>query len=120
MSGVNGTFHSPNYPNNYPDGQYCSWRVTVSPGQKIHLMFTDFRLQSENNTDALYVFDAQNDTGELLGAFYGEHPPLMNGIKSSSNHMFIIFKSDDTDSSFYTGFNATYNAVQKSGKIREI
>ena len=44
----------------------------------------------------------------------------MNGIKSSSNHMFIIFKSDDTDSSFYTGFNATYNAVQKSGKIREI
>ena len=116
MSGVNGTFHSPNYPNKYPDGQYCSWRITVSPGQKIHLMFTDFSLQSENNTDALYVFDAQNDTGELLGVFYGQHPPPVNGVNSSSNHLFIIFKSDETDSSYHTGFNATYSAVYKSGK----
>ena len=116
MSGVNGTFHSPNYPNNYPDGQYCSWRITVSPGQKIHLMFTAFSLQSENNTDALTVFDAQNDTGELLGVFYGQHPPPVNGINSSSNHLFIIFKSDETDSSYHTGFNATYSAVYKSGK----
>ena len=116
MSGVNGTFHSPNYPNKYPDGQYCSWRITVSPAQRIHLMFTDFSLQSENNTAALYVFDAENDTGESLGVFYGEHPPPKNGIKSSSSHMFIIFKSDETDSSFPTGFNATYSAVYKSGK----
>lgn len=79
-------------------------------------MFTAFSLQSENNTDALYVFDAQNDTGELLEVFYGEHPPPLNGINSSSNHMFVIFKSDETDSSYHTGFNATYIAVHKSGK----
>ena len=79
-------------------------------------MFTDFSLQRENNTDALYVFDAQNDTGELLGVFYGQHPPPVNGVNSSSNHLFIIFKSDETDSSYHTGFNATYSAVYKSGK----
>ena len=36
--------NSPNYPEKYPDGQYCSWKITVSPSQRIHLLFTEFRL----------------------------------------------------------------------------
>ena len=110
---MNGTFHSPNYPNKYPDGQYCSWRITVSPAQQIHLTFTAFNLQNENNTDALYVFDGENSTGKVLGVFYGSYSPPKEGINSSSNHMFIIFKSDNNGS--YTGFSASYSAVNYSG-----
>ena len=73
-------------------------------------MFTHFSLQNENNTDALYVYDGKDDTGQLLGVFYGGHPPPKKGIQSSSNKMFVIFKSDNTDS--YAGFNASYNAVR--------
>lgn len=112
LTGLNGTFHSPNYPNKYSDGQYCSWRITVSPAQQIHLTFTDFNLQNENNTDALYVFDGENSTGEVLGVFYGSYSPPKEGTNSSSNHMFIIFKSDNNGS--YTGFNASYSAVNYS------
>ena len=110
---MNGTFHSPNYPNKYSDGQYCSWRITVSPAQQIHLTFTAFNLQNENNTDALYVFDGENSTGKVLGVFYGSYSPPKEGINSSSNHMFIIFKSDNNGS--YTGFSASYSAVNYSG-----
>ena len=109
LTGLKGTFHSPNYPNKYPDGQYCSWRITVSPTQQIHLTFTAFNLQNENNTDAFYVYDGENSTGEVLGVFYGNHTPPIEGINSSSNQMFLIFKSDNNIS--YTGFSVLYKAV---------
>ena len=114
LSGVSGSFRSPNYPRKYPDGQYCSWRITVSPSQQIHLTFTNFSLQSENNTDGLYVYDGENATGVVLGVFYGGRPPPEEGIYSSSNHMFVIFKSDKSVS--YTGFEASYCEKSYFGK----
>ena len=114
LTGLSGTFHSPNYPQKYPDGQYCSWRITVSPAQQIHLTFTNFSLQNENNTDSLYVYDGENSTGEVLGVFYGGYPPPKNGMYSSSNNMLVIFKSDKNVS--YTGFIASYTAVNCLGK----
>ena len=113
LTTVNGTFQSPNFPRKYPDGQYCSWRITVNTTQQIHLMFTNFSLQNEKDTDELYVYDGENATGEVLGVFYGGHPPSKKGIFSSSNRMFLIFKSDKTVS--YSGFSASYYVVYKSG-----
>ena len=76
-------------------------------------MFSSFRLQMKSNTDALYVYDGENETGEVLGVFYGGHPPPKEGIYSSSNRMFVIFNSDKTDS--YTGFSVSYYSVKKTG-----
>ena len=115
LTGVMGTFHSPNYPGKYPDGQYCSWRITVCPAQQVHLIFISFSLQKENHTDALYVYDGKNSTVEVLGVFYGRNPPSKEGIYSSSNHMFVIFKSDKMDS--YTGFSAIYCEGRCTGKL---
>ena len=114
LTGVMGTFHSPNFPGKYPDGQCCSWSITVSSAKQVHLTFTNFSLQSENNTDALYVYDGENITGEVLGVFYGSHAPPSGGIYSSSNHMFVIFKSDQSGS--YTGFSAFYSEGRCPGK----
>ena len=115
LRGVMGFFHSPNYPWKYPDGQYCSWRITVSPAQQIHLKFSNFSLQNENNTDALYVYDGWNSNGKVLGVFYGGDPPSKEGIHSSSNHMFVIFISDKRAS--YTGFSAFYCEGRCSSKL---
>ena len=87
----------------------------VNITQQIHLVFTNFSLQNESNTDVVYVYDGENKTGEVLGVFYGGHPPPQEGIFSLSNQMFLIFKSDKTDS--YKGFSASYYAVNKSGKF---
>ena len=110
-----GGFHSPNYPQQYPDDQYCSWRITVSPSRQVYLMFTSFNLQAENNTDAVYVYNGDSETGEILGVFYGSKPPPPKGIYSSSNSLLLIFKSDKNSSS--TGFQATYYAINCSGKL---
>ena len=114
LTSANGTFHSPNYPGKYPNGQYCSWTITVNLTQQILLIFTEFRLQNKINTDELYVYDGKDSKGEVLGVFYGGHPPPEKGMYSSSKHMFIIFKSDKNNS--YTGFKASYFGVNISGK----
>ena len=107
-----GGFHSPNYPQQYPDNQFCSWRITVSPSNQVYLQFSNFTLQAENNTDAVYVYDGDNETGEVLGVFYGSDP---RSIYSSSNSLLVIFKSDNNSS--YTGFQAVYHAINCSGKL---
>lgn len=112
LTSTNGTFHSPNYPRKYPNGQYCSWTITVNSTQQILLIFTEFRLQNKINTDELYVYDGKDSKGEVLGVFYGGHPPPEKGMYSSSKHMFIIFKSDKNNS--YTGFKASYFGVNIS------
>ena len=71
LTSVNGIFRSPNYPRNYPHGQYCSWKIKVNTTLRIRLMFTDFSLQIEKNTDQLYVYDGENATGKILDVFYG-------------------------------------------------
>ena len=81
---------------------------------QVALMFTRFSLQSENNTDAVYVYDGNDQTGKVLGVFYGSRPPPRNGIYSSSNSLLVIFRSDK-NGSFY-GFQASYSAVKCSGK----
>ena len=67
----------------------------------------------DKSTDELRVYDGVDETGEMLGVFYGGHPPPKEGIYSSSSRMFLIFKSDKNDS--YTGFSASYFAVKKTG-----
>ena len=114
LTTVNGTFHSPNYPRNYPDGQYCFWRITLITAQQINLIFSSFSLQIENNTDVLYVYDGDNATGEALEVLYGDHPPPKEGICFSSNRIFVVFKSHKEGS--YYGFSASYYGVNYSGR----
>lgn len=86
----------------------------INTTQQILLVFTSFSLQDEKNTDELCVYDGEDETGEVLGVFYGGHPPPKEGIFSSSNRMFLIFKSDKSNS--YTGFSASYYAGKRPGK----
>ena len=86
----------------------------VDTTQQVHLKFKEFSFQNEKDTDELYVYDGEDSTGKVLGVFYGGHPPPKNGIFSSSNRMFLIFKSDKTDS--YIGFSASYHAYKNPGK----
>ncbi|XP_068752233.1 uncharacterized protein [Montipora capricornis] len=107
-----GRFHSPNHPRKYPYGQYCSWRIMVNQSKQIHLEFIAFSFQKEKHTDELYIYDGKDTSSELLGVFYGGHTPPDKGIYSSSNSLFLLFKSDKKDS--YNGFNASYSTVDHS------
>ena len=85
----------------------------VKTQQQVHLIFTNFSFQVEKKTDAVYVYNGENETGELFGVYYGSQPPPQEGIYSSSNNLFVIFKSDNSSS--FTGFYASYSTVNYSG-----
>ena len=86
----------------------------VNKVEQIHLMFKYFSEQNENGFDELQVYDGVNATGVMLGVFNGSHPPPKHGICSSSNRIFVIFKSDKNGS--YTGIKASYYGFNLSGK----
>ncbi|XP_074612294.1 uncharacterized protein LOC141866665 isoform X3 [Acropora palmata] len=105
-----GILHSPNFPRHYPNGQLCSWNIIVKSTQRIHLIFTHFDLQEDKDTDSVIVYDGIDETGKILGVFYGGKLPSEEGIVSSSNTLFVIFQTDKSGSG--TGFRATYSAVR--------
>ena len=110
-----GVLQSPSFPQNYPNEVYCSWNIRVNQSQHVFLMFSSsFSLQAENNTDVIRVYDGGNTTGEVLGVFYGGHPPPKGGLYSSANQMFVVFKTDNNKS--FSGFQASYHALTCSGK----
>ncbi|XP_044170591.1 uncharacterized protein LOC122954610 isoform X3 [Acropora millepora] len=111
LTAMNGTFHSPNYPNKHSDGEYCSWKISVSPGNRIRLTFSNPSFHEHSDASNLIVYDGEHVSGEVLGVFYGSLPPPGNEFYSSSNHMLVVFVSKATDS--YTGFNASYNFIEK-------
>ncbi len=57
VTAPNGTIFSPEYPNEYPDSQDCTWLITVPHGNGVYINFT--LLQTEPVTDYIAVWWAQ-------------------------------------------------------------
>ncbi|XP_045440840.1 CUB and sushi domain-containing protein 2 isoform X1 [Pipistrellus kuhlii] len=90
LTGPSGVILSPNYPEPYPPGKECDWKVTVSPDYVIALVFNIFNL--EPGYDFLHVYDGRDSLSPLIGSFYGSQLP--SRIESSSNSLFLAFRSD--------------------------
>nr|XP_045755079.1 CUB and sushi domain-containing protein 2 [Mirounga angustirostris] len=105
LTGPSGVILSPNYPEPYPPGKECDWKVTVSPDYVIALVFNIFNL--EPGYDFLHIYDGRDSLSPLIGSFYGSQLP--GRIESSSNSLFLAFRSDASVSS--AGFVIDYTAV---------
>ncbi|XP_075409854.1 CUB and sushi domain-containing protein 2 isoform X3 [Tenrec ecaudatus] len=90
LMGPSGVILSPNYPEPYPPGKECDWKVTVSPDYVIALVFNIFNL--EPGYDFLHVYDGRDSLSPLIGSFYGSQLP--GRIESSGNSLFLAFRSD--------------------------
>ncbi|XP_055074905.1 CUB and sushi domain-containing protein 2 [Misgurnus anguillicaudatus] len=102
LTGPSGLILSPEYPEPYPHGRECDWTVSVSPDHIISLNFNHFSL--EPSYDFLHVYDGPDSLSPLLGSFYGTDVP--ERIESSSNTLFLAFRSDASLSS--NGFVIQY------------
>ncbi|XP_052388948.1 CUB and sushi domain-containing protein 2-like [Carassius gibelio] len=102
LTGPSGLILSPEYPEPYPHGRECDWTVTVTPDHIISLTFNHFSL--EPSYDFLHVYDGPDSLSPLLGSFYGTDVP--GRIESSSNTLFLAFRSDASLSS--NGFVLQY------------
>ncbi|KAI1231216.1 hypothetical protein IHE44_0008153 [Lamprotornis superbus] len=90
LTGPAGVILSPQYPEPYPPGKECDWKLTVSPDYVIALVFNVFSL--EPGYDFLHIYDGPDSLSPLIGSFYGSQLP--ERIESSSNNLFLAFRSD--------------------------
>ncbi|XP_013797015.2 cubilin [Apteryx mantelli] len=78
----------------YHNNMNCSYHLTVGNGKVMALKFNSFWLEMSPSCykDYVAVYDGSGTHAPLLGKFCGsELPP---NIKSSSNNLFLVFKTD--------------------------
>ncbi|XP_068442403.1 CUB and sushi domain-containing protein 1a isoform X2 [Clinocottus analis] len=90
VSGPSGVILSPNYPQPYPPGKECDWRIRVNPDFVIALIFKSFNM--EPSYDFLHIYEGEDSNGPLLASLQGNQAP--ERIESSSNGLFLAFRSD--------------------------
>uniref|UniRef100_A0A673LGJ5 CUB and sushi domain-containing protein 3-like n=1 Tax=Sinocyclocheilus rhinocerous TaxID=307959 RepID=A0A673LGJ5_9TELE len=108
LTGSSGFILSPNFPHPYPHSKDCDWLIAVNSDYVLSLAFISFSI--EPNYDFLYIYDGPDSNSPLIGSF--QDSKLPERIESSSNTMYLAFRSDGSVS--YIGFHLEYKA-----KLRE-
>ncbi|XP_074832835.1 membrane frizzled-related protein [Carettochelys insculpta] len=109
LTGLEGHFSTPNYPQPYPHQQLCLWQIAVPVGHVIDLRFHNFSLEpaADCTFDVVEVHDSAGvDAPSLLGRFCGSQLPP--ALTSSRHVMTVLFMADEGVAD--DGFFATYRA----------
>ncbi|XP_018412200.1 PREDICTED: enteropeptidase [Nanorana parkeri] len=106
LSGTNGTFSSPMYPQNYPNLASCIWYLNAAAGDNIQLHFEVFDL--ENIYDVVEVRDGKGSDSLLLAVYTGAI--VLPDVFSTTNQMTVYFTSDSsaTAKGFLANFTTGY------------
>ncbi|XP_071808298.1 bone morphogenetic protein 1 homolog [Asterias amurensis] len=106
-----GNFTSPSWPDPYNNRESCVWRISVTPGETIVLVFDDFELVGSD--DCWYhhveVRDGHWRFSPVLGRFCGSSVPAT--IVSTDSRLWIELKSSPTGNAVSRGFSAHYEAI---------
>uniref|UniRef100_A0A8C6W9S3 Cubilin n=1 Tax=Nannospalax galili TaxID=1026970 RepID=A0A8C6W9S3_NANGA len=107
QTGESGVISSPNYPNIYSRGSYCSWLLDAPEGHTITLTFSDFDIESHSTCawDAVTVRNGGSPGSPIIGRYCGRTAP--GPIHSGSNQLVVTFTTNHLGQS--GGFYATWN-----------
>lgn len=111
---VRGSIHSPNYPSPYGVNTQCDWRITVSKGSLVQLLFSDLELEEHADCyfDYIEIFDGRSPAARSFGR-YCTLNLIPSQIVSTTNEVFIRMISDVNNQG--RGFDLKFN-TSKSEK----
>ncbi|XP_033326417.2 cubilin [Megalopta genalis] len=102
-----GTITLPSYKSSYHENMECDWRIQLPVGERVRITWTKFGLEYSNTCkfDYLEIYDGPSNESPLLGRYCGQTLPP--SLKSTSNEVLLVFKSDFTVQS--EGFTLSYS-----------
>ena len=107
LYGPSGSFQSTNFPNNYPNNEYCTWEIQVPQGKKVLLDFEELR--TEENKDFVFIYDTGKTDPVIAFSGIKDKP---RAITSSGNSIRVRFVSNGEYAN--NGFKVSY---KQTGKI---
>ncbi|CAH8656414.1 unnamed protein product [Schistosoma rodhaini] len=109
ISSPDGEIITPNWPNEYPVKQNCHWKITVTPGHRVKVIFADFELESHQQCtyDQVIAYDGPTNSSAFLGQYCGSRKP--GPIISSQNQLLLTFNSDSSVQR--KGFRAQHTTI---------
>uniref|UniRef100_A0A1I8NWD8 Cubilin n=2 Tax=Stomoxys calcitrans TaxID=35570 RepID=A0A1I8NWD8_STOCA len=101
------------YPtgNLYDHNSQCAWIIRTNETLVLNVTFTRFQLEdsTECRFDWLQINDGRSAASQIIGRFCGTHRPLGGNIISSTNNLYLWFRSDNSTSR--EGFSLEWNSI---------
>jgi len=108
LHGPSGSFQSTNFPNNYPNNEYCTWEIQVPQGKKVRLHFEELR--TEENKDFVFIYDTGKTDPVIAFSGVKDKP---RAITSSGNSIRVRFISNGENVN--NGFKVSYKQTDCGG-----
>ncbi|CAH0395162.1 unnamed protein product [Bemisia tabaci] len=106
LAAEHGTISSPNYPNSYPRLTDCVWTISVSQGNKMQLVFSNFNLLKSDHCMEDYVeIREKSVSGKLLSVSCGDEKPA---LVTATHGFWIKFHSGSQADTTGKGFTADF------------
>ncbi|KAH0948163.1 hypothetical protein HN011_006977 [Eciton burchellii] len=105
-----GTINSPGHTSStYGPNMECEWKIQLPVGERIRASWLRFELEHSSSCqfDFIEIYDGSTTESQLLGRYCGSDMPP--SIKSNSNIIVVIFKSDWSYE--MEGFSLSYEAL---------
>ncbi|KAG2458577.1 CUBN protein, partial [Polypterus senegalus] len=112
LTGPQGSFNSPGFPNKYPDNRECIWHIETAAQSSVQLTIHEFDIEPHPDCsyDVLEVFGGPDTSAPRLAQLCHPRPPDQPlQVSSTGNFMTIRFKTDEYVQG--KGFNASWHEV---------
>jgi cubilin len=109
MTSPRGSISSPNYPEPYGANAQCVWRISISEGSSLQMIFVDLDLEAQPSCvyDYVEIFDGRDPSDKKLGKFCTTEMLQPLQLETTGNHAFVRLITDATHQ--LRGFNLRYN-----------
>ncbi|XP_058980023.1 cubilin homolog [Musca domestica] len=95
----------------YDHNSQCAWIIRTNESMVLNVTFHHFDLEdaTECRFDWLQINDGRSAAAQIIGRFCGTHLPLGGNIISSTNNLYLWFRSDNSTSK--EGFELQWNSI---------
>ncbi|XP_030381464.1 cubilin homolog [Scaptodrosophila lebanonensis] len=111
LTGISGSLKYPPEGTGYDHNAQCAWVIRTNESLVLNVTFNKFDVEdaTECRFDWLQINDGRTSAAQLVGRYCGNHRPHGGNIISSTNYLYLWFRSDNSTSR--EGFDLQWESI---------